>query len=54
MEFLLIWVLNGHFADSGLRYANAGECYAAAQNAGSELQYASNYQIYLYSHKTGI
>lgn len=40
MEFLLIWVLSGHFIDSGLRYKDAGECFAAAQNVGSELQYA--------------
>ncbi len=40
MEFLLIWVLGGHFIDSGMRYQDAGACYAAAQNTGSDLTYA--------------
>lgn len=40
MEFLLLWVLSGHFVDSGLRYKDAGECFAAAQNVGGDLQYA--------------
>ncbi len=39
MEFLLLWVLNGHFIESGLRYDEVGECYAAAQNIGSEMNY---------------
>lgn len=38
MEFLLIWVLNGAVLDSGLRYENAGSCYAAAQNSGKDMQ----------------
>jgi len=38
MEFLLIWVLGGNILDSGLRYENAGSCYAAAQNSGMDLQ----------------
>ena len=38
MEFLIVWVLNGAILDSGLRYDNAGSCYAAAQNSGKELQ----------------
>lgn len=40
MEFLLIWVLSGHLVDSGLRYRDAGECFAAAQNLGGDLKYA--------------
>ena len=40
VEFLLIWVLNGHFVDSGLRYKDAGECFAAAQNLGGDLSSA--------------
>ena len=39
MEFLLIWVLNTDIIDSGLRYNDAGECYASAQNIGKDLQY---------------
>ena len=39
MEFLLLWVLGGHFVDSGLRYREVGDCYAAAQNAGSDIGY---------------
>ena len=38
MEFLLLWVLGGNVLDSGLRYENAGSCYAAAQNSGKDLQ----------------
>tara|TARA_B100000579_G_C22100209_1_gene518514 strand:- start:143 stop:373 length:231 start_codon:yes stop_codon:yes gene_type:complete len=38
MEFLLLWVLGGNILDSGLRYENAGSCYAAAQNSGKDLQ----------------
>ena len=30
MEFLLLWVLSGNFVDSGLRYEDAGSCYAEA------------------------
>ncbi|CAI8266421.1 MAG: Uncharacterised protein [Alphaproteobacteria bacterium UBA4588] len=39
MEFLLLWVLSGNIMDSGLRYKEAGECYATAQNLGKELRY---------------
>ena len=38
LEFLLLWVLGGNILDSGLRYENAGSCYAAAQNSGRDLQ----------------
>ena len=38
MEFLLIWVLTGNFLDSGLRFDEAGSCYASAQNSGMELR----------------
>ena len=38
MEFLLLWVLGGNVLDSGLRYEDAGSCYAAAQNSGKDLQ----------------
>jgi hypothetical protein len=38
MEFLLLWVLGGNVLDSGLRYQDAGSCYAAAQNSGKDLQ----------------
>ena len=38
LEFLLLWVLGGNILDSGLRYENAGSCYAAAQNSGKDLQ----------------
>ena len=37
MEFLLLWVLSGNFVDSGLRYEDAGSCYAEAQNTGMEM-----------------
>ena len=37
MEFLLLWVFSGNILDSGLRYDNAGSCYAAAQNSGKDL-----------------
>ena len=33
---LLLWVLSGNFVDSGLRYEDAGSCYAEAQNTGIE------------------
>ena len=36
MEFLLLWVLGGNVLDSGLRYQDAGSCYAAAQNSGKD------------------
>ena len=38
MEYLLLWVLGGSVLDSGLRYEDAGSCYAGAQNSGLELQ----------------
>ena len=38
MEFLLLWVLAGNFVDSGLRYQDAGSCYAEAQNTGMEMR----------------
>ena len=38
MEFLLLWVLSGNFVDSGLRYEDAGSCYAEAQNTGMEMR----------------
>jgi len=38
MEFLLLWVLAGNFLDSGLRYEDAGSCYAEAQNTGMEMR----------------
>ena len=38
LEFLLLWVLGGNILDSGLRYEDAGSCYAAAQNSGKDLQ----------------
>ena len=38
MEFLLLWVLAGNFVDSGLRYEDAGSCYAEAQNTGIEMR----------------
>ena len=38
MEFLLLWVLSGNILDSGLRYEDAGSCYADAQNSGIELR----------------
>ena len=37
MEFLLIWVLNTDIIDCGLRYNEAGECFASAQNIGKDL-----------------
>ena len=39
-EFLLLWVLgNQEYVDSGMRFADAGECFAVAQNIGSSMQY---------------
>ena len=38
MEFLLLWVLSGNILDSGMRYEDAGSCYADAQNSGMELR----------------
>ena len=38
MEFLLLWVLSGNILDSGLRYNDAGSCYADAQNSEIELR----------------
>jgi hypothetical protein len=38
VEFLLLWVLGGNVLDSGLRYEDAGSCYAAAQNSGKDRQ----------------
>tara|TARA_Y100000589_G_C27145657_1_gene626681 strand:- start:354 stop:575 length:222 start_codon:yes stop_codon:yes gene_type:complete len=38
MESLLLWVLAGNFVDSGLRYVDAGSCYAEAQNTGMEMR----------------
>tara|TARA_Y100000991_G_C21821788_1_gene284210 strand:+ start:21 stop:248 length:228 start_codon:yes stop_codon:yes gene_type:complete len=38
LEFLIIWVIGGNILDSGLRYTDAGSCYAAAQNSGKDLQ----------------
>ncbi len=38
MEFVLLWVLSGNILDSGLRYEDAGSCYADAQNSGIELR----------------
>ena len=32
------WVLAGNFVDSGLRYEDAGSCYAEAQNTGMEMR----------------
>ncbi len=37
MEFLIIWFLGSDIIDSGLRYNSAEECYAEAQNAGTDL-----------------
>ena len=34
MEFLLTWALTGNFLDSGLRFDEAGGCYASVQNSG--------------------
>lgn len=39
MEFLILWVLSGTIMDSGLRYKDAGECFATAQNLGKDLRY---------------
>ena len=39
MEFLILWVLSGAIMDSGLRYKDAGECFASAQNLGKDLRY---------------
>ena len=38
MEFLLLWVVSGNILDSGMRYEDAGSCYADAQNSGIELR----------------
>ena len=38
MEFLIIWFLGSDIIDSGLRYNSAEECYAEAQNAGTDLK----------------
>ena len=38
MEFLLLWVLSGNILDSGMRFQDAGSCYADAQNSGIELR----------------
>ena len=38
MEFVLLWLLSGNILDSGLKYENAGSCYADAQNSGIELR----------------
>ena len=38
MKFLLLWVLGGNVLDSGLRYQDAGSCYAAAQNSGKDFK----------------
>ena len=38
MEFVLLWVLSGNILDSGLRYKDAGSCYADAHNSGIELR----------------
>jgi len=37
LEFLIIWFLGSDIIDSGLRYNSAEECYAEAQNAGTDL-----------------
>jgi len=37
LEFLIIWFLGNDIIDSGLRYNSAEECYAEAQNAGTDL-----------------
>ena len=39
MEFLILWVLNATIMDSGLRFKDAGECFATAQNLGKDLRY---------------
>ena len=38
MEFLLLWVLSGNILDSGMRFEDAGGCFADAQNSGIELR----------------
>ena len=38
MQFVLLWVLAGNFVDSGLRYEDAGSCYAEAQNTGMAMR----------------
>ena len=38
MAFLLLWGTGGNVLDSGLRYQDAGSCYAAAQNSVKDLQ----------------
>ena len=37
VEFLIIWFLGNDIIDSGLRFSNAEECYAKAQNTGADL-----------------
>ena len=37
IEFLIIWFLGNDIIDSGLRYTTAEECFAQAQNTGSDL-----------------
>ena len=34
----MIWVLTGNFLDYGLKFDEAGSCYASAQNSGMELR----------------
>ncbi len=37
IEFLIIWFLGNDIIDSGLRFLTAEECFAEAQNTGSDL-----------------
>ena len=37
IEFLIIWFLGNDIIDSGLRFSTAEECFAEAQNSGSDL-----------------
>ena len=37
IEFLIIWFLGNDIIDSGLRLSTAEECFAEAQNTGSDL-----------------
>ena len=37
IEFLIIWFLGNDIIDSGLRFSTAEECFAEAQNTGSDL-----------------
>ena len=37
IEFLIIWFLGNDIIDSGLRYTTAEECFAQAQNTGTDL-----------------